>query len=157
MTLRITNPHYTESDQKRAYFLELFKEGTDAEEATVYERLVFAYDEKVAVGGTKGQIAEGVDEDVSIWGYFYFSRGSEPIPSITDLEALIALIGGKDDSNTVIVQTLNPYTSEFPIGNWIPYVSPAEDWHLKTYDNDLSSRGRVRFVAEMQAAFSRTF
>ena len=151
MTLRITNPHYTESDQKRAYFLELSKEGTDAQGATVYERLVFAYDEKVAVGVTKEQIAEGVSEDVSIWADFYFNRGSEPIPPITDIEALIALIGGEDDGTLVIEQQLSPYTSEVPIGNWIPYVSPAEDWHLKTHDNDLSSRGRVRFVAEMQA------
>ena len=151
VTLKMTSPHYTESHEKRAYFLELSQEDTDAGGATVYKRLVFAYNEKVAVGVTKEQIAEGIDEDVSIWGDFYFNRSSEPIPPITDLEALIALIGGEDDDTLVTEQQLSPYTSEVPIGNWIPYLSPAEDWHLKTHDNDLSSRGRVRFVAEMQA------
>ena len=49
----ITNPPYTETEQKRAYFLELSKEDTDEEGATTYERLVFAYDEEVAVSVTQ--------------------------------------------------------------------------------------------------------
>ena len=39
-----------------------------------------------------------------------------------------------------------------PIGNYIPYVSKAKDWHLKAnLEQDLSRRGKVDFVAEMKA------
>ena len=143
VTLGISNPHYTESDQKRAYILELAKEDTDDEGATVYKRLVFSYSEKAAVGLTPEQIAAGEVDDVSIWGDFSFSRSSEPIPPIIDLDA------EEDDSSVVIEQQLSPYSGTLPIGNWIPYVSPAEDWHLKTHDNNLTKRGKVTFVAEM--------
>ena len=74
--------------------LELARQRPDAD----YERLVFSYSEKAPVGTSLEQLEDGIKDDVSVWGDFYYYKSDEPIPAITDLT------GEVDESKLLVEQ-----------------------------------------------------